>query len=188
MSVLNDTIQIGTRDISKESFRGNLAIRGLLPNDIDSINQILDNIPQFTCEERQCAIELADLYIKQGEKSGYDFFVATNKDGIFLGYICFGQIPLTDACYDIYWIVVNLSHHGKGIGTELSHAAENKLTNMGARKIFVETSGQAHYVPAQRFYQKMDFRLISRTKDFYKPGDDKLVFVKDLKGGNKDGR
>lgn len=155
-------------------------IRRLQAEDRISISHLLERTPQFTPEERNCAVELVDIYIKQGKQSGYDFFVSVDSDNLLLGYICFGKIPLTDACYDIYWIVVDPAYHGRGIGTQLLDIVEEKLKCLGARKIFIETSSQQHYLPAQNFYEKRDFRLVSRIKDFYKIGDDKLVFVKEI--------
>lgn len=163
-----------------ETAQDAIKARRLLSEDRNSILYLLEKTPQFTPEEKQCAMELVDIYIKQGEQSGYDFFVSADSANRFLGYICFGKIPLTDACYDIYWIVVDPEHHGRKIGSQLLEAVEEKLKGMGARKIFVETSSQQYYTPAQNFYEKRDFRLVSRIKDFYKIGDDKLVFAKEI--------
>lgn len=160
--------------------RGWVKICRLQTEDRNSILHLLEKTPQFTYEERQCALELVDLYIKQGEQSGYDFFISKDADDKFLGYICFGKIPLTDACYDIYWIVINTERQNNGVGALLMGAVEEKLRNLGARKIFVETSSQKSYTSANSFYQKMDFRLISCIKNFYKIGDDKLVYVKEI--------
>lgn len=163
-----------------ETAQGVIKIRRLLPEDRNNILCLLEKTSQFTSEEKQCAIELADIYFKQGESSGYDFFASVGSNSEFLGYICFGKIPLTDACYDIYWIVVDPEHQGRKIGTQLLDAADEKLKELGARKIFVETSSQQYYLPAQNFYEKRDFRLASRIRDFYKIGDDKLIFVKEI--------
>lgn len=157
-----------------------IKIRGLLPEDRGSIVDIVGRIPQFTDEERSCAVELADLHINHGERSGYNFLVSLDKDDRFLGYVCFGKIPLTDACFDIYWIVVDPAYQDKGIGTQLLNEVEEKLRILGGRKIFVETSSQKKYLSAQNFYQKFGFRLISYIKDFYKVDDAKLVYCKEI--------
>lgn len=157
-----------------------LTIRRLLPDDSVSITQILENVPQFTDEERQCALELVDIYSRQGEASGYKFLVSQGLENKLLGYICFGKIPLTDACFDIYWIVVDPRYQDRGIGTQLLTTAEEKLREAGARKIFVETSSQSKYLSAQNFYHKMGYRLVSYIKDFYKVEDSKLIYVKDI--------
>jgi ribosomal protein S18 acetylase RimI-like enzyme len=123
---------------------------------------------------------LIDLYNKQGEKSGYDFFVSAGSDEKILGYICFGNIPLTDACFDIYWIVVDNNSQNTGIGTQLLDAVLARLNDIGARKLFVETSSRSIYTSAHNFYQNRGFKLISHIEDFYKVGDGKLLFMKDL--------
>lgn len=157
-----------------------VTIRRLLPDDRVSITQILGNVLQFTDEERQCALELLDIYIREGEASGYNFLVSKGAEDKLFGYICFGKIPLTDACFDIYWIVVDPGYQDRGIGTQLLMATEEKLREIGARKILVETSSQSKYLSAQNFYQKMGYRLISYIKDFYKIGDSKLIYAKDV--------
>lgn len=160
--------------------QGGTKIRRLQPEDRVFITQILERVPQFTGEERQCALELVDIYINQGEHGGYDFLVSLDKNDKFLGYVCFGKIPLADACFDIYWIVVEPEYQDKGIGTQLLNAVEEKLKALVARKIFVETSSQKKYLSAQNFYQKTGFRLVSYIKDFYRIDDAKLIYAKDI--------
>lgn len=166
--------------VLSEVLQDTVKIRRLQSEDRSSIRDILYKITQFTEEERLCALELVDIYIKQGEHSGYDFFVSLGIENKLFGYVCFGKIPLTDACFDIYWMVVTPEHQKNGVGTKLMYAVEEKLKYLGARKIFIETSSQKSYISARNFYQGMDFRLISCIKNFYKPGDDKLVYVKEV--------
>lgn len=157
-----------------------IVLRKIASEDRHSILQIVNKITHFTDEEKQCALELLDAYLDNGEASGYDFLTAINAEKTLLGYVCFGKIPLTDACYDIYWIVVEPEFQDKGVGTKLLYAMEEKLTGMGARKIFVETSSQKKYLSAQNFYQKNEYRLVSNFSDFYKIGDGKLIFLKNI--------
>jgi ribosomal protein S18 acetylase RimI-like enzyme len=157
-----------------------ITIRGMLASDREILAKIVNNTPQFTQEECQCAVELIDIYNKQGERSGYDFFVSIDSEEKILGYICFGNIPLTDACYDIYWIVVDGEMQHMGIGAQLVDAVEAKLSDLNARKLFVETSSQEKYASAQKFYEKKGFKLISHIEDFYKIGDGKMLFLKNI--------
>jgi len=157
-----------------------ITIRKMLANDKDQLEKIIYNTPQFTTEERQCAVELIDIYNKQGEKSGYDFFVSADSEEKIFGYVCFGNIPLTDGCYDIYWIVVDGNIQNNGVGSQLLDAVESRLSDLNARKLFVETSSQKKYLSAQNFYRKKGFKVVSYIEDFYKIGDGKLVFLKNL--------
>ena len=157
-----------------------LMMRKLLPPDKEIFAGIMRRIHQFTDEERDCALELIDLNLEQGEESGYSFLVAEAENNAPLGYVCYGKIPLTDACYDIYWIVINPECQGKGSGTRLLRVMEDEIKKDSGRKVFVETSGQEIYVETQKFYQKNGYKLIARIKDFFKRNDDKLIYVKDL--------
>lgn len=161
--------------------QNDIVLRKLLRDDRDSIAGIVQKIPQFTPEEKDCALELADLYITYGESSGYDFLLSVDSDNALAGYICFGRIPLTDACYDIYWMAVDPARQNIGIGTQLLNAAEEKMAGLNARKVFIETSSQEKYLSAQNFYKKNGFKTVSCIKDFYKIGDDKLVYLKEIK-------
>lgn len=160
--------------------QNDIVLRKLERRDRDGIAGIIQKIPQFTPEEKGCALELADLYITYGESSGYDFLLSVDSDNVLSGYVCFGRIPLTDACYDIYWMVVDPACQNTGIGTQLLNAAEEKLVSLNGRKAFVETSSQEKYLSAQNFYKKNGFKIVSRIKDFYKIGDDKLVYLKEI--------
>ena len=51
---------------------------------------------------------------------------------------------------------------------------------MGGRAIYVETSSTEVYSPARSFYLNQGYKEVSRLKDFYRPGDDRITFLKQL--------
>ena len=157
-----------------------IKISRLLAEHRSAIVEMLAHMPQFSQEEKDCAVELMDLYLEQREESDYDFVAAVTDTGECCGFICFGDISLTDACYDLYWIVVAPSWQRRGIAGKLLSAVEAILKIESARKIFAETSSQEVYKAAHKFYVKNGFQLAACFPDFYKEGDDKIVFVKDL--------
>jgi len=167
-------------NVSNGTVCEDILVRKSVHQDMPKILNLLNKTVQFSDEERQCALELFNIYLTQGEKGGYDFLTAETNEKVFIGYICFGRIPLTDACYDIYWIVVEPEFQNKGSGSRLVESAEAQLRNEGARKIFIETSGLPRYASAQNFYRKQGFELLASVNDFYRVGDSKLLFVKDL--------
>ena len=164
-----------------------IEIRKLLKKDREDFVEILKQIPQFTEEEKECAVELIDDNLDNGEESDYKFIVAVDGKDKGLGYICFGKISLTDACYDIYWIVVAPKCQAKGIGSRLISSLETELKEMGARKIFIETSSMEQYTATQGFYQKNDFKLVTYIKDFFKIGDGKLIYMKNIERSGENG-
>jgi ribosomal protein S18 acetylase RimI-like enzyme len=47
--------------------------------------------------------------------------------------------------------------------------------------LLIETSSQQTYGGTIRFYEKRGYELAARIKNFYRIGDDKLVFSKELR-------
>jgi ribosomal protein S18 acetylase RimI-like enzyme len=97
-----------------------------------------------------------------------------------LGYACFGKTPMTEATYDLYWLVVAQAARGRGIGGNLMTAVEDELRQRGGGIVRVETSSLEGEGGARRFYEKTGFRLAGAIPDFYRKGDDLLVFAKVL--------
>jgi GNAT superfamily N-acetyltransferase len=136
---------------------------------------------KFNEVETVTALELVDEALKQGEASGYIFAVlASEGAGVAQGYACYGPVPLTEGVYDLYWIVVDPASQGQGGGKRLIGHAEEDVLRRGGRMILVETSSQESYRPAVRFYEGRGYFLAARIRDFYRIGDDKLVFQKNL--------
>jgi ribosomal protein S18 acetylase RimI-like enzyme len=152
------------------------------PNEMDGaqIHAINANTTVFTEEEVACVDELWDEYRAQGsEKSGYYFLI--DKDGeLVLGYTCYGPRSLTDQTYDLYWIAVNPEARGGGVGRRLLAATEEAIRNLGGRLVVVETSGLPVYEPTRAFYLATGYQLEATLKDFYRDGDDLVIFTKHL--------
>lgn len=97
-----------------------------------------------------------------------------------LGYACFGLHPLTQGTYDLYWIVVDPIAQGRGIGHALLARVEAEVQARGGRLLLVETSSTPAYTSARRFYESSGYRCEATIHDFYAPGDNLVIFSKDL--------
>jgi ribosomal protein S18 acetylase RimI-like enzyme len=158
-----------------------LSIRDLEPRDRSRIEEMVISSGKFNDVEIVTALELVDEALEQGEDSGYIFAVlGTGEDGVAGGYACYGPVPLTQGVYDLYWIVVHPRSQGRGHGKRLIEYTEKDVMNRGGRKILIETSSQESYDATARFYLSCGYGLEARIKDFYRIGDDKLVFSKEL--------
>ncbi len=147
--------------------------------DVTAIRNMVAEAGVFSPEEIDVAEELAQDSATLGKKSHYHFLLADGADGL-AGYTCYGRIPLTDERYDLYWIVTDAKQLRKGVAAELMQRTEYAVRKLGGKAIYAETSSRAIYAPAQRFYEKTGFTLAARVKDFYKSGDDKLLYSKFL--------
>ncbi|MFL5467968.1 MAG: GNAT family N-acetyltransferase [Gemmatimonadaceae bacterium] len=161
-------------------------IRPLVAADRSGVFRILENAGNFTPEEVATALELIDEWLELGEHSGYlTFVLESQSEGVseVLGYVCFGPTPLTEATYDLYWIAVDKSKHRGGVGKRLMKFTEEEIARRGGRMLLVETSSQETYGGTIQFYEKTGYELVGKIKEYYKPGDDKLIFVKKLPAG-----
>lgn len=151
-----------------------------MPSDRDAVHVILGNAGNFTVEEIETAIELVDDWLGEGENSGYLTYVleSTNDPFPIIGYVCFGEAPLTIGTYDLYWIAVDLKHHRGGHGKKLLHFAEREIERRGGRMLLIETSSLETYGGTISFYERSGYEIAGRIRDFYKAGDDKLIFCK----------
>jgi ribosomal protein S18 acetylase RimI-like enzyme len=144
------------------------------------IHSINANTSVFSQEEVQCVDELWGENQTQGEqRSGY-YFIVEKEDGQVLGYSCYGPRALTDRTYDLYWIAVGPNARRGGVGRGLLAATEDSIRKLGGRLLVVETSGLPKYEPTRAFYLATGYVLEATLKDFYKDGDDLVIFTKRL--------
>jgi GNAT superfamily N-acetyltransferase len=146
-------------------------------HDIKRIMEIVESTGFFYDHEIEIAVELVTERLAQGESTGY-YFIFAEVDGITCAYSCFGPIPMSKTCFDLYWIVTHNDFRGKGIGKKLLEETCNQARGMGCKILIAETSGQEHYSPTRAFYDNNKFVLEARLKDFYDIGDDKLFYTK----------
>jgi ribosomal protein S18 acetylase RimI-like enzyme len=94
------------------------------------------------------------------------------------GYVCFGPTAGAEGTWDMYWLAVDPALQGRGIGRQLVTFTEDFVRERGGRMVIIETSGHARYTSTQAFYDKNRYTVEARIKDFYRPGDDRLIYVK----------
>jgi ribosomal protein S18 acetylase RimI-like enzyme len=152
----------------------------VLKNDCREVRQITEGTGFFHDYEVDIAVELFQERFDKKEKSGYYFTIAQNQAGSLVGFAIYGPIACTKGSFDFYWIVVDKVSQGQGLGRYLADLAETEMLNMGARAVYIETSSQELYLPTRYFYEKRNYILEARLKDFYAPGDDKLIYTKVL--------
>lgn len=157
-------------------------IRSLEPGDRSRIADMVVSTGKFSEDEVATALELVDAALKDGESSGYIFALLEGDSGdpTVKGYACYGPTPLTQGVYDLYWIVVDPGAQGRGFGRFLTQHVEKDVIKRGGRMLLIETSSQESYIPTVRFYERTGYQLAARVRNFYRIGDDKLIFSKDL--------
>ena len=149
-------------------------------SDLSAILNIVQGSGFFSAEEVELACELATERLEQGRQSSYQFLFA-EEDGQVVGYTCYGLIPATASSYDLYWIAVSEAMRGHGLGKILLQTTEGLIQKMGGKQIYADTASRAQYEPTQRFYESCGYFPEAVLKDFYSPGDSKIIYTKTLK-------
>ena len=152
-------------------------IRRLKQADVPIIENFLGKVKAFSDGEVSVAMELLNITANNPEQTDYNVFVYEDSKKI-LGYYCIGKRPLTDAVYDLYWIVTNPDHPNKGIGKGLLAHAEEFVLSKNCRWLLAETSSNEAYAAARNFYLRNHYSIITEINDFYSVGDNLMVFGK----------
>jgi GNAT superfamily N-acetyltransferase len=150
--------------------------RGLKSGENKRIREITEGTGFFYPDEVDIAEELALIALDMKEKSEYKFLVY-EKNGEIIGYSCYGYTACTRTSYDLYWIVVDSSYRGKGVGKILFRETEKIVKELGGRQLYIETSSRELYYPTRRFYINCGCEQVGAFKDFYDIGDDKIVYM-----------
>ena len=138
------------------------------------IEEIVRATGVFSEDEVRVALELVDA----PAEDGYEFVGAFDDLERLVGYACFGATPSTDRTYDLYWIAVHPGAQRDGVGAALMSEVERRLEERSARLSLIETSSRDDYAATRRFYQKLGYDEAARLRDFYGPGDDRVVLSK----------
>jgi ribosomal protein S18 acetylase RimI-like enzyme len=153
-------------------------VRPMTAADRETVLGIIKNTGMFTDAEEAVARELIDIYLQQPGQREY-FSVVTEDDGRrVVGYMTYGPTSLSVGTYDLYWMAVAPSTQGRGHGKELVRWLEGKVRELQGRMILIETSSTPHYAPTRKFYLGLGYKEVARIPDYYKPGDDRVIYTK----------
>ena len=162
-------------------------IRALRSEDRASVIDLVRATGNFNEAEVAIAKELIDIAVEQPTQKDYNAFVdvepslnGLGDDESIAGFLIVGPTPATVGTYDMYWIAVHPTFQGRGIAQALDTFATQFVINQGGYWLIAETSGQPGYDRTRAFYVKQGYATLSRIPDYYKPGDDLIVFGKRL--------
>jgi len=180
------TSSLGSRTMPRHD---DISLVSLSCPDIPVLEAILRaNKPTFS--DRECETAVAMMHEAFAGPAGDDpyQFVLAKLHEQTVGYACFGTIPLTQGSYDLYWIAVRPDLHARGIGKTILLHSEALMARQAGRLVIAETSSRSEYARARRFYgDVMGYEKTACIKDFYRPGDDKLLYIKYLRASSDAG-
>jgi D-alanine-D-alanine ligase len=167
---------------AETTFADRMTIReDACPEDRGEVRRLVAKTEFFRPDEVDVAVELVEERLGKGAASGYEFLFA-EIGGSVAGYACYGPIACTIGSFDLYWIAVDPAYQRQGLGRLLMREVESRIGAAGGRRIYIDTSGQAKYAPTRSFYERSSFRREATLADFYAPGDDRVIYVKQIPG------
>lgn len=146
-------------------------IRPMGPGDLGAMKQVIHATGLFPAE-------LLDDMVRPDSLPG-SFWLVGDRNGP-MALACAAPERMAAGTWNLLLIAVDPDHQGKGVGSALMAAVETAVAIRGAHLVLVETSGLDDFAATRRFYQQRGYETEARIRDYYQPGEDKIVFRKSL--------
>lgn len=151
----------------------NEKIRAIIKQDIDELKKVVDSSKLFPSEYLD---EMVYDYFNNSDTQDIWFTYINNNIHVAIGY-CVPE-KFTDGTYNLLAIGVSQNVQRKGIATQMMSYIEQLLKYKEGRILIVETSSDDAQIGARQFYNKIGYTQAAVIKDFWKDGEDKIVFWK----------
>ena len=159
-------------------------VRRAIGSDVAQIRELALDNAMFAPEDLGAFDDTLTGYL-DGSLDAHQWIVAEDSAGDISGAACYAPEPFADRVWNLYFLAVHPHWHGTGVGHALVAHIEHSLRDAGetvARVLIVETSSTNPYQPARRFYEHERFTQEALIREFYGPGDNKIIFWKRLIG------
>jgi ribosomal protein S18 acetylase RimI-like enzyme len=153
----------------------NEKIRPVSKSDIDGLKKVVDSSELFPSEYLD---EMISDYFDNPETQDIWFTYLADNKSVAIGY-CAPE-KFTDGTYNLLAIGVSEDSQRKGIAREMMKYIEQLLKHNGGRILIVETSTDDAQIGARKFYKQIGYTQEAVIRDFWKDGEDKIVFWKKL--------
>ena len=152
-----------------------MKIRPTKHDDIPSLQQVLDETALFPSEMLP---DMLEGFLSNGESS--DIWLTCEASGEPVGFCYAVPEELADGTWNMLAIAVLPHKQGSGCGAAIVKHLEAELSARRQRILIVDTSGADAFAKPREFYRKNGDSEEARIRDFWAPGDDKVVFWKSL--------
>ncbi|SMD20954.1 GNAT family N-acetyltransferase [Rhizobium sp. RU36D] len=150
-------------------------IRQTKSEDLPDLEVVLEETGLFPSEM------LSDMIGRfLSEDASEDLWLTYEEDSTALGFCYAAPEQLTEGTWNMLAIAVLPSKQGEGVGAAIVQELEAVLRGRGHRVLIADTSGTEAYRKTREFYRKNGYTEEARVRDFWAPGDDKVIFWKAL--------
>jgi len=153
--------------------------RKVRDGDLEGVLALARKTGVFTMKEVEVVKELLEAEFENPVQNDYHSLVSEGGDQV-VGFACYGPTPMTEGTYDLYWLFVDPQQQRRGVGGALLGAVEKAIRRAKGRMLIADTSSSRSYLPARRFYQDHGFHKVAEVRDYYRPGDSRFTYLKQL--------
>lgn len=146
----------------------------------EAIKSIFESSGFFYDFEVGIALSIFDETIEKGQEKSQYYWLLLRDEGELLGCAIFGPNPCALYSWDFYWLAIEQNHRNAHLGKRLILEVERVSKEKGCRILWIETAGRELYAPTRMCYLRNNYVEAARMVDFYAPGDDKVIYRKDL--------
>ncbi|MBA7514119.1 hypothetical protein ES705_06143 [subsurface metagenome] len=154
-------------------------IRRLKEEDVKDIASFLGALDTLSEKEKFYAIDDIQCYLFENEPDKYCFY-SYIEGGKAVGFAAYSRVPTADRVFELDWLGVKPEYQGRGVGSALLKHIEEELKKLGARLLYLETSSMDEYSEIRRFYDRRGFFNVGCLPNFWKVGDGKVIYIKEL--------
>ena len=153
-------------------------IRSATQDDIAALLSLAEATELFQPHEVEGFGEMMKEQLSN-DSDGDSLWIVDGDEDI-LGAAYYAPEPFSEGVWNLYFIGVHPTEQGKGRGSALLNYVEKSLSEREVRILLAETSGVDGFELTRKFYRKNGYDEEARIRDFYQPGDDKVIFRKAL--------
>lgn len=150
-------------------------IRAVIPTDIKGLKKVADSSGLFPSEYLD---DMISDYFNNAETQDIWFTYIDDGTPVAIGY-CAPE-KFTDGTYNVLAIGVSQDSQRKGIASKMMQYIEQVVKHKDGRILIVETSTDDAQIGARQLYKHIGYTQEAVIRDFWKEGEDKIVFWKKL--------
>jgi ribosomal protein S18 acetylase RimI-like enzyme len=153
-------------------------IRLTTPDDVTDLIVLAEASGLFEPSQNEELVQMLDQHFN-GETENQDLWFTDDDNGV-VGVAYVAPERMTEGTWNLYLIAIHPERQRQGHGVVLLRHVEQVLASRGERVLLVETSGLESFEYVRSFYRKSGYDEEARIREFYKAGDDKIIFRKAL--------
>lgn len=154
-------------------------IRNATQEDTEALIGLCKATKLFQPNELEELSGMLSAYFK-GNLDGQHKWLAGEEDSELIGVAYYAEETFAYGVSNLLLIGIHPNRQREGRGTELLSHVEQELKKKGERILIIETSGLESFAATRAFYKKNGYDEEARIREYYNPGEDKIVFRKAL--------